>query len=370
MHAQPGLLVRGRYDLDPGDYVDLTFGNPYGFLIVSEPAGVYYVNVGVGCASASSPDCVWYHSAVPGGYILTGGARSVAQVAAVTAGTFQLTIGYFGSGDCDSLDTRAVRASRINWAVPANGGACFVHGARAGTMEVYQVTVGSDQSVLAYDFHALRKRVEISLESAVTPDDGIGALLMDNRDGKSSYVFYFFLDVTDPADTRLELDFTTAERAWHFSRPAEAIGEEYAFANRSLAPGGCLGVVCTAQASGLPGNTGGVPSVCDGDPIYGDDGRENLSFVVAVAAAAIAILVGIAVFLACSCWRKAMHVRAPEEMLRPLDVRDEPPGADAYEIPEKAAELAEIVDEDESPYGGVSIEYPPEPPITATPSNG
>jgi hypothetical protein len=374
MRAQVGRLTRGLYEMQAGDYVNLVFANPHGFVVVSEPAGLYYVNVGSGCTSAVSQECVWFHSALPGMYVLMGRQPAIGQVVAVSAGIFQLTIGYFDRGCCESVDGRSELQMSVIWPVSSSASACFVHTARTGALEVSRVILGPDQLIRGYDFHSRQKDVEVSLTGmAISGDDGIGALILDNSRSDDRSVFYYIVTVTDPADTRASIDALPFSRVRTFDLPTMAIGEEYLFANRTLHAGGCLGLFCLSGATELGGNTDGVRSTSDGDPIYESD-EEKPTASIALAVVIVLAVLGFGMLLACWWWHKNLQTPDPE-LMRPIEIGEEamPPGiaapmiSDAYEIPIKhdlsdPPEPPPSVDETDldSPYGGVPLAYPVE----------
>jgi hypothetical protein len=371
MRAQKGRLTRGLYALQPGDYVDVIFANPFGFVIVSDPAGFFYANVGSGCSAPSDARCVWYHSAAPRAYILAGSQAAVAQIVAVTAGLFQITVGYFDRLCCEMIDARANQSITVGWEVPPGSVACFVHTIRTGTMAVNRVVLGDYQVIHGYDFHSLHKSVAVSATNAIGEGDGIGALLFDNRNGKGLYVFSADVRLSDPEDTRFDLGFVPLDKALRFKNPTELVGEQYGFADRPLDPGGCIGVNCASGRSEEAGNTAGIPMTSDGDPVYeSDSGPENSSLALAIAISILILIVGTGLFVACSCWRKsAMHAEDGGRETLASDEELEPGGA--YNLPEnEEIEEAPTVDVETSVYGGASMVYAADPePEGIEPSN-
>jgi hypothetical protein len=227
-------------------------------------------------------------------------------------------------------------------------------------MRLRRVVLGADRKVHGYDFHSLRKSVTASATDAIAEEDGIGALLFDNLHGDGLFAFAADIQVSDPEDTRFDLGVVPLEVALRFKGPTELVGEQHGFADRPLDPGGCVGVVCEPGRTEEGGNTGGVPTVGDGDPVYeSEPGPENTSLALAIAIAILILFVGIGLFLACTCWRKSATGVDREQIAS--DEESEPGGA--YDLPEKEEETEEDdpIAVERSVYGGISMIYAAEP---------
>jgi hypothetical protein len=255
--------------MDPGDYVNIKFEHSLGFLIVSGPSGEYYVNVASGCDSATDLQCHWRHTTRTGGYFVMGGSDALAQVTAITSGIFQLTVGYFRGGCCESVmafanETRTVQS----WGVTGGAAACFVHTARTGTLRLSDLVLGDSQTIRTYNFNSFRERIETN---GVVPENaGIGAFMLDNRESRGMFSFGFRVDLTDPDDVGYNLDYITWQATASVYIPSVFLGEAWDFAHFLMREGGCVGTVCSEEASEQRGNTGGTPSKSAGDPIYED----------------------------------------------------------------------------------------------------
>jgi hypothetical protein len=266
----------------------------------------------------------------------------------------------------------------VNWAVSARASACLLHTARTGALSVQRVTLGVDQTIVGYDYHSRHKQLDISkVGVAFAETDGIGALILDNSASDARYVFYFYLEVTDPADTGLAVDLLAYERVHQFQKPTIAIGEDYEFANRTLDLGACRGVFCRSGKTQFTGNTDGVPSTCDGDPIYEPDGDEPATGAIALAAGIVVVVLGVGMVLACWWWHKNVASTNPE-LERRIEIGEEADSpavagpvmtkCDAYGVPgdDEVSRRNERLGADErtfldSPYGGVGMAYSTEP---------
>jgi hypothetical protein len=152
------------------------------------------------------------------------------------------------------------------------------------------------------------------------------------------------------------------EVALRLKKPTELIGEQYGFAERTLDPGGCVGVVCAPGETEEGGNIAGLPAVSDGDPVYESDSQEDTSVGLAIAIAVLTLCGVIGLFLVCTWWKKTAC--GSEETGRALIGSDEDaePGG-AYDIPKKkgVGERREPIGMENAVYGGASMIYAAEP---------
>jgi hypothetical protein len=338
MRAQAEYLTRGRYVLAPGDYINIAFSGPDGFVVVSEPAGAYYVNVAADCADAAERRCRWYHTTIMHGYFLTGSAVAIGQITALTAGTFQLTVGYFNARCCEEVLARANGTWPVRWDVAPRASSCFVHTARTGALTMRDVHVGSDQSIRAYDFHSFQRKVKAPAPGIVFQEaDGVGAFVLNNKEGSDSYQFSFGLALSDPDAAALDLDYLPASIATRLPLPSVMAGERHGYGFQTFAGGACMGVVCSEERTSFGGNTGGIPSTSDGDPVY-----EDLAPIATILTIAITmiLLLAFVMTLLIFFWRRC----------RALMMR-------RNELPAEESALEDLNDEDEPP-----LAYPPAPP--------
>jgi hypothetical protein len=315
MRAQSDYLTRGLYALSPGDYVNIVFRDPDGFIIVSEPAGGYYINVAADCTNAGDQRCRWYHTTTTQRYFLTGSAMSVGQITALTAGTFQLTVGYFTSRCCELVVALANGSWNVRWDVSAQASGCFVHTARLGTLVIDNTYIpGNKQSIRAYDFHSFRFEIETGAPGTVIEaSDGIGALVLNNKNGNNIFRFSFGLEIADFSSVYMDLDYLPESIARRLSLPSWMTGEADGYLFQTLAIGGCVGIVCDEEQTSFGGNSGGVPTKSDGDPIY-----EDLVPITAVVTIAITIIIlmGVVMAVMIFLWRKCRaFLRRREQLL-------------------------------------------------------
>jgi hypothetical protein len=288
MAAARTRILRGRYAVDAGDYVNVFFPNAHGFIVVSEPAPHCYVNVGSGCLDPASDECRWYHSPSNGSYVMVGSAASVCQVVSTGRGVLQFTIGYLDGDCCESIFGVAEGSGSLCWPVSGGTAACFIHTVTNGSLAVTYVSIGSEQEVRGYDHHSMVERLENSGE-VIPASAGIGALMLDNSGSGSGYVFELRLVVTDWHHVGLNIGYVDVRS--RPSAPAVMLGGE-SVAWEALPRGACEDAECTANETDGVGRTDGVPTASDGDPIYESDPTSISS------AALIAIFVGLMVVVA------------------------------------------------------------------------
>jgi hypothetical protein len=313
IRAQTTRITRGRYELLAGDYVNVRFSSNNGFLVVSGPVGEYYVNVGSGCKLVDPDDeeldCRWFHTTEHGKYVVMGrsAVTVTAQVVAMEAGVFQLTIGFFDRDCCEWVEALAEGDLHFQRDVSSRASACFIHTAITGTMEVRRVVLSSKALVRAYDYHSMARSIEMSTDGVVIADsDGIGALMLDNTDSASHYNFSFHLDVTDPDATALNLGFLKDYNAEDLWAPATLLGEGRGVLPKDLSPGACVGVECTQNPTRLSGNVDGVRAVGDGDPIYEEIASSSpFIFIGALSLIMLLLVMGVAPVLLCHRRRRA-----------------------------------------------------------------
>jgi hypothetical protein len=304
-----------------GDYVNLRFSNNNGFIIVSGPVGLYYVNVGTGCKNVDpkdeESDCRWFHTTEHGKYIVMGrSAVSVtAQIVAMEAGVFQVTIGFFDRDCCEWVEALAESDGVFRRDVSSHASACFIHTAITGTMEVTGVTLSSKALIRGYDYHSAAASITESQNGIVIADtEGIAALMLDNTDSASHYNFSFHVTVTDPDDTALNLGFLKDYNAEDLYDPTTLLGEGRGGSQKALSPGACVGIECTPNATTFAGNRDGVKSTADGDPIYEELSDSSMFiFIGALSLVMVLLVIGIAPVLLCYRRRRARERLASEE---------------------------------------------------------
>jgi hypothetical protein len=315
MTAAPTRILRGRYVVDTGDYVNVFFSNGHGFIVVSEPAPSYYVNVGSGCQDPGSDACQWYHSPWNGPYVMTGSAGSVCQVVPTGPGVLQLTIGYLDHDCCESIFGIAEGRGSISWPVSAGTAACFIHTVTNGTMALNFVTVGPNQEVRGYDHHSMIER--LTSTGAIYSNPGLGALMLDNSDSSFSYVFELGLLVTDWRHIGLNIGYVDVR--FRVSAPAVMLGDLRGdtAAWETLPRGACEDSECTTNDTDGVGRTDGVPTASDGDPIYESEASGLSSAALLAIVIAVLVVGPFIVGVPCFLCRRGREVRrdAVEEEL-------------------------------------------------------
>jgi hypothetical protein len=249
----------------------------------------------------------------------------------------QITVGHLSARCCESLHALANGTLAVDWPVSRGSRACLVHSARAGAIALSGLALGPGQSVRAYDHHARMRTLTMSGEM-IDDGEGIGALML--AAGESDLPFRFLVRLSDPDGAGRDFRFLPMRRVGIW--PVAMLGSDVAH----FRMGGCAGVTCEERDTGMAGNTGGIPSQSDGDPVdERDDGQMAAQpqfvagFVVLVVAVVLTLYFGL-------CRTHA----PPRELNLAMIVRPAPRDDNSQRhFPERTG-LAEEEDDASNPY--------------------
>jgi hypothetical protein len=295
--------------------VNIEFKDSHGFILISEPAPDYYVNVGTHCRKVTDGDCRWFHASWGLVYFASGGSESLLQVTSLGAGTFQITAGHFTSNCCESVDSRDTGRWAAEWGVSGRSLACFIHFSRTGTLGLLPTgALSKKKEIRAYDYHSL-KRVLTDGADQIGPGEGVGAVMLNNR-ADAATTFQFQLSLTDPNGVNTYPGRVLASVARAFADPVCLYSAAGIPVVSPLHRGGCVGLTCPDGDTTTGGNIGGTPTKSDGDPIY-EEGMSTILIVVIVLAVVVALLI-IGIVIWCCCRKR----RVGAEQMPPPEERD------------------------------------------------
>jgi hypothetical protein len=194
-------LTRSKVYLNRGDWVEVKFPYPNGFLVVSEP-GSYFINAGYKASSTSAKAETWYHTLSPGIQQI-GNHVGFLQVVALTAASFEITSGYYGSLDsCQSIGlVRSDHTLQSDWPLP--GLQCWIAGNQFGYITGTNIQLHNLAIDLYAQSHLIHTLNDTHSTHTIERELGVGAVRLLPLKTEAGRTLQTELQFTVPANESL-----------------------------------------------------------------------------------------------------------------------------------------------------------------------